>query len=124
VKNMQDDGISEEDINRIRSVFDEDYIAETAPAAVEAPASPSGDNSSGLQAALEEMERNVISKVEKMILEREARIIAAISGAGTLQPARAAAAKAAKAQPGPRSQSCGSSSGCGSGSGSEASHST
>ena len=32
---MQDDGIGEDDINRIRSVFDEDYVGAAAPSVEE-----------------------------------------------------------------------------------------
>jgi len=70
-RNQMEDGMSEEDIDRFARVFDPDYVPKAAP---------SGENGS-LKERLDAMERSIIAKFEKMILDREERIIAAIEGA-------------------------------------------
>jgi hypothetical protein len=92
IKNMEEDGVSPEDIARFAAVFDEN----AAPASSGSAAS--GDfNREAFQKSLDDMEKNIVEKMEKLILDREARLIAALSGGVAAAPAPAPAKVSAPA---------------------------
>jgi len=77
-RNMMEDGLSQDDINRFLAVFDPDFVAPEGSGS----AGYSGDDPLLLSFAqsLEAAENNIISRFQVMMDEREKRILAAIGG--------------------------------------------